>query len=71
VTLDNVRQQSYLPRRAHERFVALETALEVSEGEFSAAHSSATTRLAPGDAERKMGKHLAGVAPFFCKTSQS
>jgi len=60
--LDNVRQQSYLPRRAHERFVALEAALEVSEGEFSAVHSSATARLAPGDAERKMGKHLASVA---------
>jgi RNA polymerase sigma factor FliA len=60
--LDGVRHQAYLPRRAHERLAALEAALAQGEGEFTAAHSSATSNLSAGVAERKMATHLANVA---------
>ncbi len=60
--LDGVRRQAHVPRRTHERLAALEAALAQSEGEFTAAHSSATTNLSAGDAERKMAAHLANVA---------
>lgn len=60
--LDGVRHQAHLPRRAHERLAALEVALAESEAEFGKAHSSATSKLAPGDAERRMATHFASVA---------
>ena len=60
--LDGVRNQSHLPRRAHERFAALEAALAESEAEFSTANSPAVGNLAAGDAERRLGAHLANVA---------
>lgn len=60
--LDGVRNQAHLPRRAHERFAALEAALAESEAEFSTAHSPAVGNLAVGDAERRLGAHLANVA---------
>ena len=60
--LDGVRNQAYLPRRAHERIAALEAALAESEAELSVAHSPAVNNLAAGDAERRMAAHLANVA---------
>jgi len=60
--LDGVRHQAHLPRRAHERFAALEAALVEEEGVLGAAYSSAQSRLEPGDAERRMAEHLANVA---------
>jgi RNA polymerase sigma factor for flagellar operon FliA len=60
--LDGVRNQAHLPRRAHERFTALEVALAESEAELGPAHSPTTANLAAGDAERRMAAHLANVA---------
>jgi len=60
--LDGVRHQAHLPRRAHERFAALEAALIEEEGALGVAHSPARSHLAPGDAERRMAEHLASVA---------
>ena len=60
--LDGVRRQAHLPRRAHERFAALEAALVQEEGALGVAYSSAGSHLAPGEAERRMAEHLANVA---------
>jgi RNA polymerase sigma factor for flagellar operon FliA len=60
---DSIRKQAHLPRRAHERLAALEAAMVMGNGTFSASYgSAATAHVAPGDAERRMTSHLASVA---------
>ena len=54
-------------------FAVLEAALAESEAEFSTAQSPAVGNLAAGDAERRLGAHLANVATAaaLCATTHS
>ena len=60
--LDGVRQNSRLPRRAHERLRALDAAGLVSEGAAEDAFAAAAPGSTPADAERALADHLAAMA---------
>lgn len=60
--LDGVRQMSALPRRAHERLVAMEAAMQVGEGEVQFAFAKHTQGLADHEAEQHLDDQLATMA---------
>ena len=60
--IDGVRRQSHMPRRAHERLLAMEASGAVSEGNFRWVHSPAVEPLAPGEAEERLSRHVSAMA---------
>lgn len=59
--LDGVRQLSLLPRRAHERIVALKEAASVSEGEAERTFG-ADSPVTPSSADEALAEHLSAIA---------
>jgi len=60
--IDGVRRQASVPRRAHERLVAWEASVAVSEGALGWAHSDASEKLTADEAENRFKSHAAAMA---------
>ena len=62
--MDGIRQMAAVPRRAHERIVAMQAAMEVSEGEVQGLFARPTSRqpLSDEEAEECLDEHLGAMA---------
>lgn len=60
--LDGVRQMSTLPRRAHERIVAMEAAMDVSEGDMLVLFARPTQTFSDEEAEECLDEQLGAIA---------
>lgn len=62
--MDGIRQMSAIPRRAHERIVAMEAAMEVSEGDVQVlfARPSSVQALSDEEAEEYLDEQLGAMA---------